>query len=105
MYFFFYLFPKDPIILSNDDWGVQLPAQQGKFRFHAPILSFGEPGSLGIDEFIYSCRSNFPLSLPFGHRIRRRHRQRLGSHGASLDGEFSTTRRMLGAISYARSQL
>ena len=29
------------------DWGVSQSAKSNVFRFHAPILSFGEAGSLG----------------------------------------------------------
>ena len=28
------LFPRDPITLSDDDWGVQSPPQQDIFSFH-----------------------------------------------------------------------
>ena len=31
-------FPRDPITLSEDDWGVQSPPKRKAFRFHAPIL-------------------------------------------------------------------
>ena len=41
-------FPWDPITLLEDDWGVQSPPKSQEFRFHETILSFGEPGSLGI---------------------------------------------------------
>ena len=36
-------FPRHPIILSDDDWGVQSPPKPIVFRFHETILSFGEP--------------------------------------------------------------
>ncbi len=39
--------PRDPITLSEDNWGVQSPPKRKVFRFHETILSFGEPGSLG----------------------------------------------------------
>ena len=39
--------PRDPITLSEDDWGVQSPPKRKVFRFHETILRFGEPGSLG----------------------------------------------------------
>ena len=41
-------FPRDPITLSKDDWGIQSPPKSEVFRFHETILRFGEPGSLGL---------------------------------------------------------
>ena len=36
------------VIFSDDDWGIQSPSKGIVFRFHETILSFGDPGSLGI---------------------------------------------------------
>ena len=43
-----FFYPRDPITLSDDDWGVQSPPKRKVFRFYETILSFGEPGSLGL---------------------------------------------------------
>ena len=51
---------RDPITLSDDDWGCTITETKRKvFRFHAPILSFGELiGSLGMIHCrISSCPS------------------------------------------------
>ena len=32
------IFPRDPITLSDDDWGVQSPPKRKVFRFHETIL-------------------------------------------------------------------
>ena len=29
-----YLYPRNPVILSEDDWGVQSPPKRKVFRFH-----------------------------------------------------------------------
>ena len=52
---FFFLInsiPRDPITLSEDDWGVQSPPKRKVFFCSIPIISFGEPGSLG---YVHLC--------------------------------------------------
>jgi len=40
--------PRHPVILSENDWGVQLSPKPIVLRFHDTIRSFGVPGSLGF---------------------------------------------------------
>ena len=47
-----YSIPRDPITLSEDDWGVKSPPKRRLCRFHETILSFGEPGSPKGMEFL-----------------------------------------------------
>ena len=37
-----FTYPRDPITLSDDDWGVQSAPQRKVLRFHETILSFGD---------------------------------------------------------------
>ena len=46
--------PRHPVIFSADEQGVSFITEtkrMGSFRFHETILSFGEPGSLGVCVF------------------------------------------------------
>ena len=52
--------PTYPVTLSKDDWGLESPKRNAKviyIGFMKPLLSFGEAGSLGHDDF--------PFGTPF----------------------------------------
>ena len=63
-------FPRHPMTLSEDDWGVQSRPKRKVFRFHETILSFGEPGSLGFSKHPKTRPSkNSPLKAMVGFPV------------------------------------
>ena len=54
--------PRDPIPLSEDRLGCRITSKNRKvFRFHAPILSFNDPGFVGQDNyFLREFEDRFP---------------------------------------------